>query len=103
MQRNYKVVLTNEYNNDEDLIDFFETAEQAEEAKPGLAEKYKNWIKDVERLAVKPVDVERIPNAVATDYSHYCRSLIPDDEWMRVITNFCHLSLGAERGVPTNG
>ena len=85
MQKNYKVVLTNEYNYDEDLIDFFETAEHAEVAKPVQTEKYKDWIKDVRMLAVKSVDVERIPNAVATDYSHYCRSLIPDDEWMRVI------------------
>lgn len=40
MKRNYKVVYTHERNNDEDLFDFYETIEEAEAAKPVLAEKY---------------------------------------------------------------
>ena len=85
MKRNYKVVYTYDKNDDEDLFDFYETIEKAEAAKPVLAEKYPRWITDVNRLIVKPVSLERILDPVATDYSHYCRSLIPDDEWMRVI------------------
>ena len=85
MKRNYKVVYINNNSNEEELFDFYETIEEAEAAKPILAENYPRWITDVNRLIVKPVNLEQIQNPVATDYSHYCRSLIPDHEWMRVI------------------
>ena len=47
--------------------------------------KYPSWIKSTKQLMVKRVNPDMILNPVATDYEHYLRSLIPDNEWERVI------------------
>lgn len=85
MERRYKIVKQDEYNCDQYLIGFFETEMQAQSAKPAVFEKYKDWVRNVNNLIVKPVDPKLIANPVSTDYMHYTRSLIPDEEWERVM------------------
>lgn len=85
MERRYKLVKQDENNCDQYLIGFFETEMQAQSAKPAVFEKYRDWVKNVKNLIVKPVDPKVIANPVCTDYMHYVRSLIPDKEWERVI------------------
>lgn len=85
MERRYKLVKQDENNCDQYLIGFFETEMQAQSAKPAVFEKYRDWVKNVKNLIVKSVDPKVIANPVCTDYMHYVRSLIPDEEWERVI------------------
>ena len=85
MKKIFKIVRSNGYNSDQDLIGFFETEMQAQSAKPAVFEKHKDWVKNVNNLIVKPVDPKLIANPVSTDYMHYTRSLIPDEEWERVM------------------
>lgn len=85
MERRYKLVKQDENNCDQYLIGFFETEMQAQSAKPFLSEKYKEWNHGIENFIVKPVNPDLIANPIPTDYSHYCRSLIPDSEWERVM------------------
>ena len=83
MQNNntWKVVKQNKNNDDQYLIGFFNTQEMAYDNIPYLMRKYGNWIKDKDDLIVKMVDTEMILNPVATDYSHYCRSLMTKEEY----------------------
>lgn len=85
MKKIFKIVRSNGCNSDQDLIGFFETEMQAQSAKPAVFEKHKDWVKNVNNLIVKPVDPKLIANPVSTDYMHYTRSLIPDEEWERVM------------------
>ena len=84
-KRNFKLVKQDEYNSDQYLIGFYETEDAALDARLGIAKKYPSWIKSWQELIAKRVDPEMIPNPVATDYSHYISSLIPDGEWKRVM------------------
>ena len=82
---NWKVVKQNKNNDDQYLIGFFNTQEMAYDNIQYLMRKYGNWIKDKDDLIVKRVDPEMILNPVATDYSHYCRSLMTKEEYERVM------------------
>lgn len=83
--RKWKLVVGNKNNYDQDLLNFYETESQAQSAKPFFVEKYKEWNHGIEDFIVKPVNPDLIANPIPTDYSHYCRSLIPDSEWERVM------------------
>lgn len=85
MKRIWKVVKQDEYNDDQYLCGFYETKDEADEAKLKMQYKYPLWIKSWKGLVVKRVNIEMINNPVATDYAHYIRSLIPDEEWKRVM------------------
>lgn len=82
---NYKVVKVNSVNSDEDLMGLFETEMQAQSAKPKIYDEHKRWVGNVRNLIVKPVDPERICRPVCTDFMHYVFSLIPADDWKRVM------------------
>lgn len=85
MRRNFKIVMTNNRNSDEDLVGFYETKDEAREACPSIKKKHPEWITSWRELIIKRVDPELIPRPVTTDYEHYLRSLIPDEEWERVL------------------
>ena len=85
MRRNFKIVITDNRNTDEDLVGFYETKDEAREACLSIQKKRPEWITSWRELIIKRVDPELIPRPVATDYEHYLRSLIPDEEWERVI------------------
>jgi hypothetical protein len=84
--RLYKVVCTNDRNDDQDLFGFYPNARKAAQAIPALEKRYGDWIKRCNgQLIVKPTYPEMIFNPVCTDYEHFNRALIPDDEWKRVM------------------
>ena len=85
MDRNFKVVKQDEHNEDQYLLEFYKTEFEAHRACPSFPAKYPSWIKSTKQLVVKRVNPDMILNPVATDYEHYLRSLIPDNEWERVI------------------
>lgn len=85
MKKIFKIVKSNGYNSDQDLMSFFDDWSKAEQIKDELFAKYPLWIEDRSRLVAKPVNIEEIMNPVCTDYMHYVRSLIPDEEWERVM------------------
>ena len=85
MKKIFKIVRSNGYNSDQDLMSFFDDWSKAEQVKDELFAKYPLWIEDRDRLVAKPVNIEEITNPVCTDYMHYVRSLIPDEEWERVM------------------
>lgn len=82
---NFKVVLMNSRNDDQDLMGLYETEMQAQSAKPKIFTEHSRWVKNVNNLIVKPIDPERIFMPVCTDYMHYVFSLIPSEEWKRVM------------------
>ena len=82
---NFKVVLMNSRNDDQDLMGLYETEMQAQSAKPKIFAEHSRWVKNVNNLIVKPIDPERIFMPVCTDYMHYVFSLIPSEEWQRVM------------------
>lgn len=84
--RLYKVVCTNDRNEDQDLFGFYPNARMAEKAIPELENRRRDWIKRCNcQLIVKHTYPEMIFNPVCTDYEHFNRALIPDDEWKRVL------------------
>ena len=84
--RLYKVVYTNDRNEDQDLFGFYPNARMAAQAIPALEKRCSDWIKRCNgQLIVKPTYPEMIFNPVCTDYEHFNRALIPDDEWKRVM------------------
>ena len=84
--RLYKVVCTNDRNEDQDLFGFYPNARMAAQAIPALEKRCSDWIKRCNgQLIVKPTYPEMIFNPVCTDYEHFNRALIPDDEWKRVL------------------
>jgi hypothetical protein len=83
--RLYKVVCTNDRNEDQDLFGFYETKDEAREACMSIQKKCPEWITSWRELIIKRVDPELISRPVTTDYEHYLRSLIPDEEWGRVL------------------
>lgn len=85
MERNFKLVKQDEHNEDQYLCGFYETEAEAYSARFSMQKKYPTWIKSWLELIVKRVDPELIARPVATDYEHYLRSLIPDNEWERVM------------------
>lgn len=84
--RLYKVVCTNDRNEDQDLFGFYPNARMAEQAIQALEKRCSDWIKRCNgQLIVKHTYPEMIFNPVCTDYEHFNRALIPDDEWKRVL------------------
>ena len=85
-ERAFKVVCTNDRNEDQDLFGFYPNARMAAQAIPALEKRCSDWIKRCNgQLIVKPTYPEMIFNPVCTDYEHFNRALIPDDEWKRVL------------------
>ena len=86
-KRNFKLVRNDKYNSDQYLFGFYNTKDDAENAKLSVIKEHTNWINSLDELVVKRVNPDMILNPVATDYSHYIGSLIPDDEWKRVMNS----------------
>ena len=85
-ERAFKVVCTNDRNEDQDLFGFYPSAKFASRAIPLLKEQYREWIERCFcELIVKPTDPAMITSPVCTDYEHYNRALIPNEEWQRVM------------------
>ena len=84
-RKNYKLVRNDTYNSDQYLVGFYETEDAAQKARLNVIKEHPNWINSRDGLVVKRVNPDMILNPVATDYSHYIGSLIPDDEWKRVM------------------
>lgn len=83
--KGWKIVKGNTYNDDQDLLGFFDTEQKAKDEIPNLLRKYNEWIKSRDELFVKRVNPEMIPNPVCTDYMHYVWSLIPKEDRERVM------------------
>jgi len=83
-QKNWKLVLQDYWNDDQYLLGFFPSETDAKLAIPKLKKQYKDWIGNREPI-VKRVNPEMILNPVCTDYMHYVCSLIPSNEWQRVM------------------
>jgi len=84
-KRTFKLVKQDQNNDDQYLVGFYETKEAAEDARVDVAKNNPTWITSWRDLMVKRVNPDMILNPVATDYSHYIGSLIPDKEWQRVM------------------
>lgn len=85
VERNFKLVKQDEHNTDQYLIGFYKTESDAYSERLHTQKRHSEWIKSWKDLIVKRVDPDVIPDPVATDYAHYIRSLIPDEEWLRVM------------------
>lgn len=83
-QKNWKLVVQDYHNDDQYLLGFYPSEIDAQNAIPSVKTQHKDWIGNREPI-IKMVNPEMILNPVCTDYSHYCRSLIPDSEWERVM------------------
>lgn len=83
-QKTWKLVLQDYWNDDQYLLGFFPSETDAKLAIPKLKKQYKDWMGNREPI-VKRVNPEMILNPVCTDYMHYVCSLIPSDEWQRVM------------------
>ena len=99
MDKKYKVVKQDCNNSDQYLIGFFETSDDAFVSIPEIQKKYSTWIKNVRDLHVKRVDPELIPKPVATDYAHYIRSLIPDNDWKRIMHSDAAAEINSDNNV----
>lgn len=82
--KKFKLVKNDPNNSDQYLLGFYETEVQAKEGIREISWMYSNWMKPTD-VVVKRVNPDMILNPVATDYSHYIGSLIPDEEWKRVM------------------
>ena len=94
--KTWKVVKQDKNNDDQYLIAFYNTQAMAYDAIPYLLRKYGNWIKDKDELIVKRVDPSLIMSPVATDYSHYCASLIPKEEMERVMNGVAGAEISSD-------
>lgn len=83
-QKTWKLVLQDYHNDDQYLLGVYPSETDAKLAIPYVKQQHKEWIGNREPI-IKRVNPEMILNPVATDYSHYIGSLIPDDEWKRVM------------------
>jgi hypothetical protein len=83
-EKKWKLVLQDYWNDDQYLLGFFPSETDAKLAIPKLKKQYKDWIGNREPI-VKRVNPEMILNPVCTDYMHYVCSLIPSNEWQRVM------------------
>lgn len=83
-ERAFKLVLPNEYNSDQDLFGFYSSVQAAQDAAPALEKKCASWVGN-RKLIVKYTDPEMICNRVGTDYEHFNRALIPNEEFKRVM------------------
>ena len=83
-QKNWKLVVQDYRNNDQYLLGFYPSETDAKLAIPSVKQHYKEWIGNREPI-IKRVNPEMILNPVCTDYMHYVRSLIPDNEMKRVM------------------
>ncbi len=98
-KRNFKLVVQDQQNNDQYLIGFYENEQGAYFEKAKFASTRNKWIPSQKDLIVKRVDIEMINNPVATDYAHYIRSLIPDEEWLRVMKSDASAEIDANNSV----
>lgn len=85
-ERVFKLVLHNEHNSDQDFFGFYPSAQAAKDAAPALEKKYASWVGG-RKLVVKYTDPEMICNRVGTDFEHFNRALIPNDEFARVMNS----------------
>lgn len=83
--RTYKLVVGNPHNSDQRLLGFFSGEYSASLALTGVKVGHPNWKEEHKPLTVKHTDPEEIHSPVDTDYAHYNRALIPDDEWKKVM------------------
>lgn len=83
-QKNWKLVVQDYHNDDQYLLGFYPSETDAKLAIPTITRQHKEWI-DNRQPIVKRVNPEMIFNPVCTDYMHYVRSLIPDNEMKRVM------------------
>lgn len=82
--RVFKLVLPYEENADQDLFGFFSSEEAAKKAAPALEKQCARWVNG-RSLIVKRTDPEMILRPVGTDFEHYNRALIPNEEFKRVM------------------
>lgn len=94
-KRTYKLVKQDQHNEDQYLLGFYETEMQAREAIRDMPAIYPHWIKSTMDLIVKRIHPDMIPCPVGTDYEHYLRWLIPDDEWKRVMDSDARAEISA--------
>ena len=85
-ERVFKLVLPNEYNSDQDLFGFYPNEKAAKDAAPELEKRCAKWVCG-RKLLVKRTDPEMICNPVGTDFEHFNRALIPNDEFARVMNS----------------
>ena len=95
IKANFKVVKDDPHNDDQYLLGFYETEQDARNDMREMPSIYPSWIRTPQELVVKRVHPEMILCPVATDYSHYCRSLIPSDEWKRVMKSDASAEISA--------
>ena len=87
MKGEWKVVKQDEHNSDQYLLGFYKTKDEALDARLSLQKQCPSWITSWKDLVVKLVDPEKIESPVCTDFEHYLRWLIPNDEWVRVMNS----------------
>lgn len=87
MKGEWKVVKQDEHNSDQYLLGFYKTKDEALDARLSLQKQCPHWITSWKDLVVKLVDPEKIESPVCTDFEHYLRWLIPNDEWERVMNS----------------
>ena len=83
-ERVFKLVLPYEENSDQDLFGFFPSEKAAKEAAPALEKQCERWVNG-RKLIVKRTDPEMILQPVGTDFEHFNRALIPNEEFKRVM------------------
>lgn len=83
-QKTWKLVLQDYYNDDQYLLGFYPSETDAKLAIHCVKQRNKELIGNREPI-IKMVNPEMILNPVCTDYMHYVRSLIPDEEMKRVM------------------
>lgn len=87
MEGEWKLVRNDEYNDDQYLLGFYTSKDEAMKARLSIIKKNPSWITSFKDLVVKPVNPEEIISPVCTDYQHYLRWMIPDEEWERVMNS----------------
>lgn len=84
--KSWKIVKQDSSNEDQYLLGFFNSETHAQENIPYILRKYnRDYITSADSLLIKPVNPEKIYMPVCTDYMHYVRSLIPKQDWERVM------------------
>ena len=90
-ERAFKLVLQYENNSDQDLFGFYPSVQAAQDAAPALEKKCASWVGN-RKLIVKYTDPEMICNRVGTDYEHFNRALIPNEEFNDSFAASCVLT-----------